>query len=933
MSPIDSLLEVGIDVPAKIQSIYNDCNDEEKQILIDILTELSQYGESETYKNLWLEDYKEIPVDLDTFLCNDRYLGKVTRNGEGIYPYWKTAMHQIFDAGNKYHECLFTGATRIGKSSTGITCAAYMLYRLMCLRDPQKFFNKKGESKFSLLFFNVTKELAQSVAYREFNDTLAASPWFMEHGTLSKSERNFYYIPEGGKIVIEAGSDVAHSLGKQIFCLVGSTKVVTSRGPMRLDEMYEQQDPGLMVYCFGKELHCKPFHEVVLIKFVHDTVALQLEDSTIIEGTPEHLILHCSGIYKRLDAFNINDRLFSPNSIRGIKIRAIHKVHYHEPIPVYDIQDVEYYHNFLIYGNSCNLVSHNCGFMDEINFAKSGIKDINKAKANIKATYDSIVARVEGTFRQNGEVWGKIFAVSSKKGDSDFMEDHIQQQMTAGNEHMIVFDKPQWEVLPPGQFNPEKFYIAIGDRHHRGFVVENDSEQALAELKEQGYQLMQVPLDMKTNFLADFDISLRDLAGIAVPGALSFISQDILDTNIVQDRQNPFLNEILEIGTKDSYTIEEFFHLELVPKYIKNMDLFIHLDLSLNDDKSGISGSGIVDRKDIVQDNGKTVSMPVFAHAFSVDIKAPRGDKIPYAKITNFIVWLRSQGFNIELISRDQFQSEYMAQLLEAQGFRTEKISLDRTPDGYMALRSILLEQRVQMLDVKLLQDELIYLQRDSLTGKVDHMVGRCFTGDTMIKLAFGGSKSILDLLIDYKSGVTNYLYSYDRLTGEIIRQRIRKVFQTMITTELVEVVLDDGEKVRCTSNHKFMMADGSYKRIKDINPNEDLMRMNLIKGIRSVTKIKVEPTPVYDIEMDIIPNFALQSGIFVHNSKDMADSFAGSIWCAMLHGDGAPVSRTNVMKAITSVNGPRSSIPRDARNLPSMFPGLNFNPGSRGRR
>ena len=791
MSPIDSLLEVGIDVPAKIQSIYNDCNDEEKQILIDILTELSQYGESETYKNLWLEDYKEIPVDLDTFLCNDRYLGKVTRNGEGIYPYWKTAMHQIFDAGNKYHECMFTGATRIGKSSTAITCTAYMLYRLMCLKDPQKFFNKKEESKFSILFFNVTKDLSRGVAFREFNDTLAASPWFMEHGTLSKSERDFYYIPEGGKVVIDFGSDVAHSLGKQVYV----------------------------------------------------------------------------------------------------------------------------------------------GFMDEINFARSGIKDINKAKANIKATYDSIVARVEGTFRQNGEVWGKIFAVSSKKGDSDFMEDHIQQQMTAGNEHMIVFDKPQWEVLPPGQFNPEKFYIAIGDRHHRGFVVENDSEQALAELKEQGYQLMQVPLDMKTNFLADFDISLRDLAGIAVPGALSFISQDILDTNIVQDRQNPFLNEILEIGTKDSYTIEEFFHPELVPKYIKNMDLFIHLDLSLNDDKSGISGSGIVDRKDIVQDNGRTVSMPVFAHAFSVDIKAPRGDKIPYAKITNFIVWLRSQGFNIELISRDQFQSEYMAQLLEAQGFKTEKISLDRTPDGYMALRSILLEQRVQMLDVKLLQDELIYLQRDSLTGKVDHTVGRCFTGDTMIKLAFGGTKSILDLLIDYKSGVTNYLYSYDRLSGEIIRQRIRKVFQTMIITELVEVVLDDGEKVRCTPNHKFMMADGSYKKIKDITPNEDLMGMNLIKGIRSVAKIKVEPTPVYDIEMDTIPNFALQSGIFVHNSKDMADSFAGSIWCAMLHGDGAPVSRANVMKAITSVNGPRSSIPRDARNLPSMFPGLNFNPGSRGRR
>lgn len=644
MTHIDTLLEPSIDLPSRIQQIYNQCTDDEKSVLISILQELSTSGESETYKNLWLQDYKEIPVDLDTFLCDDLYLGKVTRNGEAIYPYWKIAMHQIFDAGNKYQECLFTGATRIGKTSTAITCAAYMLYKLMCLRDPQKFFDKKDESKFSILFFNVTKDLAKGVAFREFNDTLASSPWFVEHGTFSKSEKDFYYIPEGGKITIDYGSDASHGLGKQVYISV----------------------------------------------------------------------------------------------------------------------------------------------MDEINFARSGIKDINKAKANIKATYDTLVARVEGTFRQNGEVWGKIFAVSSKKSDSDFMEDHIQAQLSAGNEHMIVFDKPQWEVLPPSQFNPERFYIAVGDRHHRGFVVQNDSKEALDELREQGYQLIQVPLDMKSNFLADFDVSLRDLAGIAVPGALSFISQDILDANIVHDRHNPFLNDILEIGTKDSYTIEEFFHIELVPNYIKSMPMYIHLDLSLNDDRTGISGSGIIGRKDIQMDDGKKSSMPVFAHAFSVAIQAPRGDKIPYAKITNFILWLRHQGFDIELITRDQFQSEYMAQLLEAQGFKVDKISLDRTPDGYMALRSILLENRVEMLDVKLLQDELIELQRDSITGKVDHKVGK---------------------------------------------------------------------------------------------------------------------------------------------SKDVSDSFAGSIWSAMLHSDGVPIKRSTVMKAITSVNGARSGLAKDAAKLPAMFPGLNFNP------
>lgn len=568
-------------LPLRIKDIYDTCSPEEQGYLIQILQELSDTGTSSTYDNLWLQDYKEIPVDLDTFLCDDRYLGKTNREGEAIYPFWKTSMHDIFDNGNKYHECVFTGATRIGKTSTAITCSCYMLYRMMCLRDPQKFFNKKDVSKFSIMFFNITKDMAKGVAYREFNDTLHSSPWFQQHGAFSKSERNFYYIPEDGKIEIDYGSEAAHSIGKQIFI----------------------------------------------------------------------------------------------------------------------------------------------GFMDECNFARAGVKDVKKAKERMKELYDSVVARVEGTFRVQGEVWGKVFAVSSKKSDSDFMEDHVQSQLAAGNSHMIVFDKPQWEVLPSSQFNPERFWIAVGDRHRRGFVLTDESEEARKELQNQGYSLMQVPLDMKTNFLSDFDISLRDLAGIAVPGALSFITQEFIDL-CTGDRHNPFYQEILEIGTRDTYTIEEFFHMELVDKNLMKYPMFIDVDLSLNDDKTGISGCAITGRTDIKSDDGKILSVPTFSHIFSIDIKAPRGDKIPYAKVTAFILWLRRSGFDIERISRDQFQSEYMGQLLESEGFTVDKLSVDRTPDGYLAFRSLLLEQRIDLLPVQVLQDELIHLQRDSITGRVDHPVG-----------------------------------------------------------------------------------------------------------------------------------------------------------------------------------------------------------------
>ena len=573
-------------VPYRIQRIYSSSTEREKAYLKKILEEIADTGDSPTYRDIWLSDYKEIPVDIDTFLCDDYYLGKTNRNGDAIYPYWRKVFRDIFNNGNKYEECFFTGATRIGKSSTAVACTAYMLYKLMCLRDPQQYFGKKDISKFSILFFNLTKDLAKGVAFTEFQSTILSSQWFLDHGSVAGSEKNPYYYPEGGKISIDFGSAAAHALGQQVLV----------------------------------------------------------------------------------------------------------------------------------------------GFCDEINFSQAGVKDVNKAKQRMKDLYNTISARVKGTFRMNGEVYGKIFAVSSKRGDSDFMEAYIQQQLEAGaGDHMYVSDAPQWEVLPKSMFSPGIFYIAVGDRHKKGFVVPDNQTfpEALDDLRNQGYKLLTPPIDMRPEFLADFDIALRDLAGISVVGALSFITQDAITRCINTERKNPFYNDILQIGTKDSYTIEEFFHIKEVPSEYKRMPMFIHLDLSITTDRTGVSGVCINGRKDITDnESGKLASFPTFGHVFSVALEAPRGDRIPYSKIVTFIKWLRDQGFNIAGISRDTFQSEYVGQMLTEMGFDVTVRSLDRTPDGYIALRSVLLEQRIDMLDVQLLQDEMVHLQRDANTGKIDHPVG-----------------------------------------------------------------------------------------------------------------------------------------------------------------------------------------------------------------
>ena len=770
-------------LPLRIRDIFDTCNAEEQSYLIDILHELSDTGSSPTYDNLFLQDYKEIPVDIDTFLCSEEYLGIANDGGDSIFPYWKDGFHEIFDDTLKYTQIIFTGATRIGKSSTAVTGVAYMLYRLMCFRNPQKFFKKKEISKFYFLFFNITLDLARTIGFREFNDFLKSSPWFNRHGTFSGSKKNFYYIPEGGLIEIVPGSNFSHALGMQVYCC----------------------------------------------------------------------------------------------------------------------------------------------FIDEMNFAKAGIKDINKAKKNVKESYDAIMARIEGTFRLDGIVWGKLFAVSSKKTDQDFLEDHISKQKAAGNEHLLVFDAPQWEILPEGTFSKERFWLAVGDKHRKGFVVQDESDEALAELRDQGYSLMQVPLDMKTNFLADFDVALRDLAGISVPGSMSFISQEAID-KCIGNRRNPFYQDILEIGTKDAYAIEDFFHWEFLTPEILHADWFIHLDLSLNDDKTGIGGSCITGRKEIIGDNKKAVSLPYFSHIFNISIKSPVGDKIPYAKITNFICWLRKKGAHIEKITRDQYQSEYIAQLLEGEGFDVEKVSLDRTPDGYVTLRSVLLEERVDMLHIELLENELIQLQRDGFSGIPDHPVGGCFIGNTKIRLSNSSVMTIEDIVNTLKDN-KYYVFTVNELTQDIEVKRILSGRITKYVKNTVAVMLSNFRAFECTPDHRIMLDTGEYIQADHLREGQSLKYVD--NEVRVLYKSHVEysePIPVYDITVEDNPNFSLDCGVFVHNSKDSADGFAGSIWAASKYSPGVPVDRTNVAASIVAANKPRNS------TYSKRMPGI-VNPYSRYRK
>ena len=298
------------EIVPRIQQVYNSCSKAEQQMLKQILSELANTGYSYTYEQLFLSDFTEVPVSIDQFICGENYLGPTNNFGDSVYDFWKQMFRNVFNSGNRYNEILLSGATRIGKTSSAVTIMAYMLYRLMLYRNPHDYFHKKAISRFTLAFANLTKDLAEGVAFHEFNSTLKASPWFQRHGTFTKSVQNPIYLPEGDKIDIVPASDAAHVLGMQVWCLAGDTLISTPSGDVPIQELAgDYHDIYQYDYATNGVNVCNAL--ILKTNEVTSLMRIELEDGSVIEGTPNHQVMLSDGSYKMLCELTEDDDLMT----------------------------------------------------------------------------------------------------------------------------------------------------------------------------------------------------------------------------------------------------------------------------------------------------------------------------------------------------------------------------------------------------------------------------------------------------------------------------------------------------------------------------------------------------------------------------------------------------------------------------------------------
>ena len=97
-----------------------------------------------------------------------------------------------------------------------------------------------------------------------------------------------------------------------------------------------------------------------------------------------------------------------------------------------------------------------------------------------------------------------------------------------------------------------------------------------------------------------------------------------------------------------------------------------------------------------------------------------------------------------------------------------------------------------------------------------------CFAGDTKIALLDGTEKTIAELAETY-AGRSFEVYAVTP-RGEVVPARAHSAIRTGVQEKVVEVELDNGERVRCTPTHLWMLRDGSYRKAAHLKPGDSLM-------------------------------------------------------------------------------------------------------------
>ena len=368
------------------------------------------------------------------------------------------------------------------------------------------------------------------------------------------------------------------------------------------------------------------------------------------------------------------------------------------------------------------------GILDEVNFMavveKSKLATDGGIYDQAVSNYNAIAQRRESRFMVKGTVPGMLCLVGSRNYPGQFTD--MKEREARANPRIYVYDRRLWEIRPEKFIGP-KFRVFVGDETRKPRMLDDKEAVRPEDVK----LVVEVPIEYRQRFEADILAALRDVAGVSTVALHPFI----MDTQAVAEG----FGTVESIGDAE---VCDFVASKLIvhPERFLNPQepRFVHVDLGVSSDSAGVA-IGCVPAFKAIQRGDEVEMLPLIRYDLVLEVRPPRGGEVEFENIRRLLYMLRDLGLNIRWVTFDSFQSVDSMQMLRQRGFIVGVQSVDEKPDAYNTLKQAFYDRRVLVPAHAKAQLELVRLERDPKTRKIDHPTrGSKDCSDAMAGVAYG---------------------------------------------------------------------------------------------------------------------------------------------------------------------------------------------------
>jgi hypothetical protein len=356
------------------------------------------------------------------------------------------------------------------------------------------------------------------------------------------------------------------------------------------------------------------------------------------------------------------------------------------------------------------------GLIDEVNFMANVQKSSKNEGQNYDqatALYNSVARRRKSRFMNKGRLPGRLCLVSSRRHPGQFTD--IKEEEAKSNPRIYIYDKRVWEVKPDG-YSGETFRVFIGDDFRKPYVLDKDAVPSDADIEAKLVDT--IPIEYWSDFAgpkADIIKALRDIAGKSTLARHPLMQSRELVAQCFGRRHSIFASDCTDFVSSRPQIRGSLIGVN------REHPRWAHIDLGLTSDHAGVTIGHVPRFVDITRGDGIVEVLPHVEIDGFLEIPPPHNGEIDFASIRMVLYKLREMGLPIRWVSMDSFQSVDSMQILRSKGFVVGYQSIDTNTTPYELTKQALYDNRVTAPTCKKVIKELLSLERDTRTGKIDH--------------------------------------------------------------------------------------------------------------------------------------------------------------------------------------------------------------------